>query len=118
MFFDLKMIGAADHYSVRPGLIPGRVSAVHRDQYRVFTEKGEMQAEVIGTLLYRAADRSELPAVGDWVAVHALDSELAMIHEILPRRTKFSRRAVGKREEEQIIAANVDLVLIVCGLDQ
>ncbi len=118
MFFDLKMIGAADHYSIRPGLIPGRVSAVHRDQYRVFTEQGEMQAEVIGALLYRAVDRSELPAVGDWVAVHALDSELAMIHEILPRRTKFSRRAVGKREEEQIIATNVDLVLIVCGLDQ
>jgi ribosome biogenesis GTPase len=40
-----------------------------------------------------------------------------MIHAVLPRRTKFSRRAAGGREQEQMIAANVDLALIVCGLD-
>src|SRR5579864_2008756 len=40
-----------------------------------------------------------------------------MVHEVLPRRTVFSRRAAGDREREQVIAANVDLVFIVCGLD-
>src|SRR5437667_7821257 len=40
-----------------------------------------------------------------------------MIHAVLPRRTRFSRRAAGEREQEQMIAANVDLALIVCGLD-
>jgi ribosome biogenesis GTPase len=71
-----------------------------------------MKAETIGALLYRAEWRSALPAVGDWVAVRD-----AMIHAVLPRRTVFSRRAAGDRNEEQIIAANVDLILIVCGLD-
>lgn len=40
-----------------------------------------------------------------------------MIHAVLPRRTAFSRKAAGENEEEQVIAANIDLVLIVCGLD-
>ena len=114
--FDLKMIGAADQVT-QPGLTLGRISAVHRDQYRLYTEQGEMNAEAIGALLYRAPDRSALPAVGDWVGVQVLDSALAMIHEVLPRRTKFSRRSAGKREAEQVIAANIDLVLILCGLD-
>jgi len=117
VIFDLKMIGAADQIA-QPGLTLGRISAVHRDQYRLYTELGERNAEAIGALLYRAPDPSALPAVGDWVAAQILDSELAMIHEVLPRRTKFSRRSAGKREEEQIIATNVDLALIVCGLDR
>src|SRR5262249_57182249 len=68
-------------------------------------------------LIYRARDASELPAVGDWVAAHAIAEDEAMIHSVLPRRTSFSRRAAGQRDQEQIIAANIDLALIVCGLD-
>jgi ribosome biogenesis GTPase len=60
--------------------------------------------------------------VGDWVAVQPLlgneTPAQAMIHAVLPRRTMFSRRAAGDREQEQPIAANIDLALIVCGLDQ
>lgn len=121
--FDLKTIGATDRvyeqfqpHSAR-GLMLGRVSAGHRDQYRLYTEQGEMSAEVIGALLYRAPGRSALPAVGDWVAAQGAGGDLAMIHAVLPRSTKFSRRAAGDREDEQVIAANIDLVLIVCGLD-
>jgi ribosome biogenesis GTPase len=40
-----------------------------------------------------------------------------MVHAVLPRRTLFSRRAAGDREQEQVIAANIDLAFIVCGLD-
>src|SRR5262249_38804028 len=67
---------------------------------------------------YRASTAAELPAVGDWVAAQATGPDEAMIHGVLPRRTKFSRRAAGPRGEEQIIAANIDLELIVCGLDE
>jgi len=122
-FFDLTSIGAnGDVYrAFQPyesrGLTLGRVSVVHGDRYRLYTAHGEMQAEAIGALLYRA-DRSGWPAVGDWVAVQRVGPDEAMIHAVLPRSTMFSRRAAGDREQEQMIAANIDLALIVCGLDQ
>jgi ribosome biogenesis GTPase len=121
--FDLAAIGATDAvfaafqpYEAR-GLLLGRVSVVHSDRYRVYTPAGEMAAEAIGALLYRA-ERTAWPAVGDWVAVQPLGAEEGMIHAVLPRRSVFSRRAAGDREQEQVIAANIDLALIVCGLDQ
>jgi ribosome biogenesis GTPase len=120
---DLSTIGATDEvygllepYAAR-GLVLGRVSVVHREQYRLYTAEGEMRAAAIGALLYRAVDGSEWPAVGDWVAAQIVGPEEAMIHAVLPRKTVFSRRAAGDREREQVIAANIDLVLVVCGLD-
>jgi|HubBroStandDraft_1064217.scaffolds.fasta_scaffold17533_3 ribosome biogenesis GTPase len=129
--FDLTSIGATDAifeafqpYALR-GLLIGRVSVVHSDRYRLYTAHGEMAAEAIGALLYRT-ERSAWPAVGDWVAAqpiapHEAPKEApkeAMVHAVLPRRTMFSRRAAGDREQQQVVAANVDLALIVCGLDQ
>jgi len=121
--FDLTTIGATgeifrefEAHAAR-GLALGRVSVVHADGYRFYTASGERQAEAIGALLYRS-ERSEWPAVGDWVAAQLVSGENAMIHAVLPRRTVFTRRAAGKREQEQVIAANIDLALIVCGLDQ
>jgi len=124
--FDLTTIGATDAifeafqpYAAR-GLLLGRVSVVHSDRYRLYTARGEMTAEAIGALLYRT-ERSAWPAVGDWVAVQPVGPDeaplQAMIHAVLPRRTMFSRRAAGDRDQEQAIAANIDLALIVCGLD-
>jgi len=121
--FDLSSIGATaevydafEPYDTR-GLILGRVSIVHRSQYLVFTSLGEARAEAIGTLLYNAEDASELPAVGDWVAAQQVGPAQAMVHAVLPRRTVFARRAPGTRHEQQVVAANVDLVFVVCGLD-
>jgi ribosome biogenesis GTPase / thiamine phosphate phosphatase len=121
--FDLKSIGATDvvYEAFLPhagrGIMLGRVSVVHRDQYRLYCEAGEVRAEAIGALLYRMATAADLPAVGDWVAAQHVGPGEAMVHAVLPRRTVFSRRAAGDRETEQIIAANIDLVLVVCGLD-
>ena len=121
--FDITAIGLNDRVQAAflphaaKGLTLGRVSAVHRDQYRIYTSQGEMKAEAIGALLYRAQDASALPAVGDWVAAQPTGPDEAMIHAVLPRSTGFSRRAAGDREQEQMIAANIDMVLIVCGLD-
>ncbi|HVN07173.1 MAG TPA: ribosome small subunit-dependent GTPase A [Bryobacteraceae bacterium] len=120
--FDLAAIGATgelyrsfEPYEAR-GLMLGRVSVVHGDRYRLYTVQGEMTAEAIGALLYRT-ERVDWPAAGDWVAAQAIGTDEAMIHAVLPRRTLFSRRAAGPREQQQPIAANIDLALIVCGLD-
>jgi hypothetical protein len=69
-----------------------------------------------GALLYRA-DAGGLPVVGDWVAVRQYaPADVAIITEVLPRRTKFSRKSSGSTQQEQVIAANIDLLFTVCGL--
>jgi len=92
----------------------GRVSFAVHEQFRVLVEAGECEAAVTGKLRWREA----LPAAGDWVAARRVDSTLALIEAVLPRRTQFSRRAAGRAVEEQVIAANIDVAAIVCGLDR
>jgi ribosome biogenesis GTPase len=100
------------------GLVPGRVALEHTHIYRVMTEAGESLARVSGRLRHRASTRAEFPAVGDWVALappeHSAD---ARIVAVLPRRSRFSRRAAGDSTEEQVVAANIDTVFLVGGLD-
>jgi ribosome biogenesis GTPase / thiamine phosphate phosphatase len=99
------------------GLRPARVLAQHRHSYSLWTAAGEADAELAGALLYRA-EAADLPVVGDWVAVRQYSpADMAIITDVLPRRTKFSRKASGTSGEEQVIAANIDLLFIVCGLD-
>jgi ribosome biogenesis GTPase len=99
------------------GLLAARVLAQHRHSYTLWTESGEAGGEVAGALLYRAAP-GDLPAVGDWVAMRQYaPGDVAIITQVLPRITKFSRKISGPVTEEQVIAANVDLLFIVCGLD-
>jgi len=66
-----------------------------------------------GSFRHRAGTAADLPVVGDYVQL----DDNGLIGSVLPRRTKFSRRAAGTRDEEQVLAANVDLALLVCGLD-
>ncbi len=99
-------------------LIPGRISAEHKERYELFTEHGACWAETTGRFRYFAESRSEFPAVGDWVAAEYFpDNHIAMIHHILPRKNRFSRKTAGVRTEEQILAANIDRIFIVTGLD-
>lgn len=96
------------------GLKPARVAVEYVNRYEVLGEFGECSAELSGKLRYSG---ETLPAVGDWVAVQHLDG-IAIIHHVLPRRTKFSRKEAGTLTDEQIVAANVDTVFIVTGLDE
>jgi len=99
------------------GVKPARVLAQYKHSFSLWTESGEADAEIAGALLYRA-EVSGLPVVGDWVAIRQYAStDVAIITDVLPRKTKFSRKASGSTREEQIIAANIDLLFIVCGLD-
>jgi ribosome biogenesis GTPase len=100
------------------GLVPARAIAEHRGMYRVATDQGEMPAEVTGRLMFHAEERMDYPVVGDWVAAAILDQGgLAVIHAILPRASVLARKSAGRKLEGQAIAANVDIVFVVIGLD-
>jgi ribosome biogenesis GTPase len=102
------------------GLQPARVAVEHRGAYVLYTERGERTGELAGRLRHEAAGRGDLPAVGDWVAVADPDgAERVVVHAVLPRRTKFSRMAANDHGQtiEQVVAANVDVVFLVAGLD-
>lgn len=97
------------------GLVPGRVLQQFNHFYTVATEAGEMRAQLSGRMRYEAA---QMPATGDWVALRiAAADSAAQIIAILPRITRFSRRAPGNVEREQVIAANLDYAFLVSGLD-
>jgi ribosome biogenesis GTPase len=101
-----------------PGVTPGRVTGEHTHIYQVTTEQGEVLAQVAGRLRHRAEARTDFPAVGDWVALApAPDRGRATIRAILPRRSAFVRKVAGSRTVEQVIAANIDTVFLVVGLD-
>lgn len=103
----------------RQGLQPGRVVLEFNQFHRVFMESGEILAEVAGRLKHEAAGRADLPAVGDWVALRRVgNEEKAVIHAILPRRSKFARKTKGAKTEEQIVGANIDVVFLVTSLNQ
>ncbi len=113
---DARIFGAFQSYAAQ-GLLLGRVALSQRDRYHLDTESGELAAEPSGALWYRAPDRAAMPVAGDWVAARSVAPGQAIVEAVLPRRTCFSRRAAGTREEEQPVAANIDMVFLVCGLD-
>lgn len=97
-----------------------RVTAVDRSSYVIRSEAGESTAELTGKLSYQAESTADLPCVGDWVVVQFYDDgALAVIHEVLPRKTFLRRKAPGARAEFQMIAANIDIAFIVqsCSYD-
>lgn len=99
--------------------LPGRVIEEQRGLYSVVTEEGELRCDLPGRLRHRAASTAELPTVGDWVAVTArLKERAGTVLKTLPRRSRISRRAPGEKEEEQVVAANVDTVFVTTSLNQ
>ena len=100
-----------------PGLTLARVTLSQRDRYRLIADSGELDAEPSGALWYNTPSRAAMPVVGDWVAARVVSAGQAIVEAVLPRRTLFARRAPGRREDQQSIAANIDLVFLVCGLD-
>ena len=98
---------------------PARVVEEMKGAYRVYCEHGPLKATVSGRLRHEALTRDALPATGDWVLVSAVAGEAnAIVHRILGRRTKLSRKVAGERTEEQVLAANVDAVFVVAALNR
>lgn len=99
-----------------PGLIPARIIQEQRLHYLAVTEAGEVKVLLPGRLRHRSANTAELPSVGDWAAL-TIRRGSAMVDRVMPRFTRISRRASGEKEEEQIVAANVDTVFIATSLN-
>ncbi len=78
---------------------------------------GEAAGEVSGRFRHRARGPADYPAVGDWAAVRPAGDDLVVIEALLPRRSAFTRKAAGEAVEAQVVAANVDTVFLVSGLD-
>jgi ribosome biogenesis GTPase len=101
-----------------PSLVPARVVEEHRDGFRVAAACGELRAEISGRLRHDARGAQALPAVGDWAGVDARPAEArATIRAVLPRRSSLVRKAAGRAADVQVVAANLDLVLIATSLD-
>lgn len=102
-----------------PDFTVGRIAVEYANRYDILYSNGECSAELSGKLRFDAEfDAAELPSVGDWVVMQLFDgNERAIIHYVLPRKSKFSRKVAGKKIDEQIVAANIDLVFIVMGAD-
>lgn len=112
-----RAFAAAFAAAAAPDLAPARVGVEHNHLYRVHTGDADLLAEATGSLRHAAAGPDALPAVGDWVAVRVGAGRRATIRAILPRRSCFARKAAGDPTERQVVAANVDTVLLVSGLD-
>jgi len=107
---------------IRTGIsagVPGRIASGHRGAYQVWTGSGAGLARLAGKLRTRLEEEG-FPAVGDWVVLDNPPgpNRTAVIDEVLERRTAFSRGAAGRQGRAQVVAANIDIVFAVCGLDE
>jgi ribosome biogenesis GTPase len=122
---DLKKLGWDEHFEKAfspmksAGYAVGRITIENRERYQIATEIGECAGEVTGKFIFSAESPAAFPKVGDWVAATLFESEQkAIVHEVLPRKSKFSRKVAGNTFEEQVIAANLDVIFIVQSLDE
>ena len=100
------------------GLLPARVAVENGSLYTLIGEHGGITARCSGRFLHHIPDRAEMPAVGDWVAcARRAETDQMDIQAVLPRRTRFSRGAAGPETSEQVVAANIDTLFLVTGLD-
>ena len=118
MGWDDAAAKAFEAFAATPALEPARVIIEFNHIYRLWAGDGELDATASGRLKHQAARRSELPAVGDWVVIRRARAETqAAIVAVLPRRSWFSRKTAGAVTDEQVVAANVDVVFVVMALD-
>jgi ribosome biogenesis GTPase / thiamine phosphate phosphatase len=107
--FDLRALGWNDELAetLEPGLVPGRVAAVHRGAFDVWTEAGAVRTRLPGRLMHEGLD----VGAGDWVGLSD-----GLVRAVLPRRSAIVRNAAGLTTTAQTLAANVDLAFAVSSL--
>jgi ribosome biogenesis GTPase / thiamine phosphate phosphatase len=97
--------------------VVARVIGHGRHYYTVLSEKGEFKAKLSGSLRYNSVFKSDLPAVGDMVEI-SIRGDKAYILSVHERKSCFSRRSSGNVVDEQVLAANLDILFIVMSLDE
>lgn len=99
-------------------LRPARVTQQHKHMYRVCGDDFEWLATVSGSYAFHTLHAIDYPAIGDWVLVEQLPGEeKCAIHQLLERKSVFTRKAAGREIEQQVVAANIDIVLLVMSLN-
>ncbi|MEW6187373.1 MAG: ribosome small subunit-dependent GTPase A [Thermodesulfobacteriota bacterium] len=112
-YFEDRFISFRDQ-----GLNPLRIIRENRGKYEAYGVDGEISCEISGRFRFENENKGGFPAVGDWVAASVLPDEgKGFIQVLLPRKSAFRRKVPGLKTEEQVVAANIDFVFIVCGLD-
>lgn len=101
----------------QPGAVLARVVVQHRNAYEVHDGRALLRARTRSSARRNVADATSRPAVGDWVWLSPGDGSDWQIESQLPRHNVLRRTAAGETAREQVIAANIDTVFIVCGLD-
>jgi ribosome biogenesis GTPase len=110
--------------AAHPGARPARISEQHRSGYLVAesveaSHRAESLPEWQRAGSYRKGELSpeDRPAVGDWVLIEGEPPNSLVIVALLPRFSAIKRGAAGEHYKQQVIAANIDTVFVVCGLD-
>ena len=111
-------LGWTEWFAERETCLPGetlaRVAAVDRGLFLLVDQVGEFRGRLSGSFRHRLGAAQEAPCVGDWVAVdRRATDESSVIHQLLERRTLLRRRTAGDSAKYQMIAANVDSVMVV-----
>lgn len=123
--YELSALGFGPFFErqLRPGegrdAVPARIASEHRGAYEVWSRMGPGRARLAGRLRFEH-EPAERPGVGDWVLLTGVPKAdvCSVIERVLTRRTVFTRGAAGPEVRAQVVAANVDLVFAVCGLDR
>ena len=106
---------SAEHY---PDLTVARILSQEKGYYRLISSQGEKWGEISGKFHYNVQAKSEYPAVGDFVMADWNENGgNAVIHHVLPRKSSFIRKAAGEKNEEQVVAANIDTVFLCMSLN-
>ena len=103
-------------YEPCPGLIPARITAVHKERYAVVSARGEGYAKLKASVYYQHSGE-EFPTTGDFVLLDNDTQGDGRIVKTLPRKTFFSRRDPDPGRGEQAVAANFDAVFVVQSLN-
>jgi ribosome biogenesis GTPase len=115
---------AADRAADRAGALaahpqarPARVIEQHRSGYVVAEAPGHaLTVESPPAWMRRRFPPQDRAAVGDWVLIEDAAPRPRIV-ALLPRRSTIKRAAAGEHYQQQLIAANIDTVFVVCGLD-
>lgn len=100
-------------------LFLGRISIQQKGIYNVFTEEGEIKAQVSGKFKHAAISNIEFPVVGDWVLLDRNDDQNgnAIIQHTLNRKSIFKRKMSGNTSESQIVGTNIDIIFLCMALN-
>ena len=115
---ELIKLGWSDWFDQRATCKPtdtiARVAAVDREQLLLVDQNGHFRAKLSGSYLHHHRLSHELPCVGDWVcAEQQHGGDFGVVHALLERRTSLRRKSAGNSSDQQLIAANLDYVVIV-----